>query len=340
MIGCAKTFSQEIKDTKESQEIIIKKKGDKDAKLTLEIKGTAIFINGKPLVEFKEDGITINNRKMIIRDGDKITMLLDDMQMPMLETIEGLSEINMHSDRFGNEDGFNINEIKGLVLGVMTEPKGNKGVVINKVIKESPASKIGLQKEDIIYKVDEAKITTPKELADYILTKKEGDKIKVYFTRAGKKMDATATLEIREREIKVIKRGMNNGMMDDMEMQNDNKGMKVFRYKNDAVENAIELRKNYSPFGPKLGIKIQDTETENGVKVLDVEKESLSATAGLQKDDIIIAIADKNINNTDEAREALSDNKTKPNYTIKVKRNGKEELLTVKVPKKLKVANL
>jgi serine protease Do len=351
MIGCGKTIAQEIKDSKESQEIIIKKKGDKDAKIIVEITGNSIIVNGKPLAEFKEDGITINNRKMIIREGKKITMMFDEQQMPMLENIEGLEDMQIMMNGVGDMDKMEINttDQKRVVLGVMTDTKENEGAVITEVVKDGPASKIGLQKDDVINKIDDTKIATFKELSNFIQTKKEGDKVKVYFTRAGKKMDATATLEMRNamKEVKVIRRGFSNRGMEDMEMQNDgDRDVRVFKYKNDGVENAVADMRNrqkdliFKMMGPKLGIKIQDTELENGVKVLDVEKESLSATAGLQKDDIIVAIADKAIKNTDEAREALNENRKKSSYTIKVKRNDKDVLLTITVPKKLKTANL
>ena len=57
------------KDKKETQEIIIRKKGQKDAKISVEINGDKIIINGKPLSEFKDDEITINKRNIIILDG-------------------------------------------------------------------------------------------------------------------------------------------------------------------------------------------------------------------------------------------------------------------------------
>lgn len=55
------------KDKKASQEIIIRKKGEKDTKITVEIKGDKVTINGKPLSEFKDDEITINKRNIIVR---------------------------------------------------------------------------------------------------------------------------------------------------------------------------------------------------------------------------------------------------------------------------------
>ena len=53
------------KDKKETQEIIIRKKGQKDAKISVEINGDKVTINGKPLSEFKDDEITINKRNII-----------------------------------------------------------------------------------------------------------------------------------------------------------------------------------------------------------------------------------------------------------------------------------
>jgi S1-C subfamily serine protease len=271
--------------------------------------------------------------------------------MPMLENFEGLEDMQVMmygGNGIGNWD-MNSSDSKKVVLGVITaDTKEKEGAVINEVVKEGPASKIGLQKGDIIYKIDDTKIATSKELSDFIPTKKEGDKVKVYFTRAGKKMDATATLEMRKaiKEVRVMRNGFSNRGVEDMEMPNAGRDMRVYKYRNDAIENAIADMKNrqkdivFKISGPKLGIKIQDTELETGVKVLDVEKESLSATAGLQKDDIIVAIADKAVKNTDEAREALNENRKKNSYSMKVKRNDKDVLLTINVPKKLKTANL
>lgn len=343
MIGCGKTFSQEVKDSKESQEIIIKKKGDKSTKLTVEINGSSILINGKTIAEFKEDGITINNRKMIIRDGDKLTMMFDEMQMPMLEKLEGLEGLSQMQDfsfyNNGNPQQFGN---KRLMLGVITETKEKEGALIEEVIKNSPAEKAGLQKDDIIYKIDDVEILSRKTLVDFIPTKKEGDKLKIYFTRAGKKMDAIATLEIKDAAPRIrVERNIDGTR--EMELQEGDGDMKVFRFNNDQQNDARETMKvmmGRNRMGNRLGIKIQDTEQEDGVKVIEVEKESLSATAGLQKDDIIIAIADKAIKNTDEAREALNENKAKSSYSVKVKRNGKEVMLEIKVPKKLKTANL
>jgi serine protease Do len=90
----------------------------------------------------------------------------------------------------------------------------------------------------------------------------------------------------------------------------------------------------------KLGLKIQDTEEGGNVKVIEVVDSSAAQKAGLKKDDIITEINGQKINNTDEAREQLQEAGVKSSYIIKAKRNGIVMSFDVKIPKKLKTANL
>jgi serine protease Do len=47
----------------DNEEIIIKRKGDKDSKVTIEIKGDEVIVNGKPLAEFEDENIVIRKGK-------------------------------------------------------------------------------------------------------------------------------------------------------------------------------------------------------------------------------------------------------------------------------------
>ncbi|MEI2740514.1 MAG: hypothetical protein V9F01_17205 [Chitinophagaceae bacterium] len=48
---------KEVKEKKDVQQIIITRKGDKDEKVVVEIKGDKVTVNGKPLEDFKgKDG--------------------------------------------------------------------------------------------------------------------------------------------------------------------------------------------------------------------------------------------------------------------------------------------
>ncbi|HNP00816.1 MAG TPA: PDZ domain-containing protein, partial [Ferruginibacter sp.] len=77
-----------------------------------------------------------------------------------------------------------------------------------------------------------------------------------------------------------------------------------------------------------------------GVKVLDVEADSPADKAGLKKDDVITEIGGEKVENTDEARDQLRENADKASYSIKASRNGNAMNFDIKIPKKLKTANL
>jgi serine protease Do len=108
----------------------------------------------------------------------------------------------------------------------------------------------------------------------------------------------------------------------------------------DLGMNNMEFNFNNGPRKQKLGIKIQDTEEGNAVKIIDVADSSAASKAGLKKDDLITEIEGKKINNTDDAREQLQENKDKNKYNIKAKRNGVEMNFEIKMQKKLKTVDL
>ena len=321
---------------KETQEIIIRKKGEKDTKLTLEITGDKVIINGKPIAEFNEDGLTINNRKIIIKEGNKVTF---DFGKKLNDEIEKNFDYNFEKNF--NESGLNSLTGKAYTfLGVSTE-KNAEGAIILNVTKNSPAEKAGLQKDDIIYKINDSKIEGPSSLSDMVRGMKPGDKVKVYFLRDGKKKDEKVTLS--ENKMSVV----TNRVFSFTKPDGSVKTLTIPRVPMPPALPGFEQNwdKNFdeSIFEPrrqKLGLKIQDTEESNGVKVLEVEASSASATAGLQKDDIITEIGTVKVQNTDEAREQLQENNDESNYSIKAKRNGNEMTFNIKIPKKLKTANL
>lgn len=326
---------------KESQEIIIRKKGDKDTKLTLEIADGKVTINGKPLAEFNEDGVTINNRKMIVRDGDKITMNFDGKMMELDSKLADLDR-NMKNFDFkfdGNDLAWGGDTKEYTYLGVSTT-KTDDGAKVTAVTKDSPAEKAGLQKDDIIYKIDDSKIDGTSSLSDVVRSKKDGEKVKVYYLRDGKKKDVKAVLSTTK---SVVTRSFTYTGPDGV------KSLTIPRTPRTPGTPRVYGNGNFNDdFNDvqlftrrqKLGLKIQDTEESTGVKVLDVEAASAAAVAGLMKDDVITEIGGVKVTNTDEAREQLQENKDKSTYAVKAKRNGSEMNFTIKIPKNLKTANL
>lgn len=319
-----KAIAQEdTKDKKkETQEIIIRKKGDKDANITVQINGDNVLINGKPLSEFKDGEITINNRKMSIHDGDGF-MFNGDWA-------------DLEDGGMGWSKGMNDNKA---FLGVSTE-KSDGGAKITEITKESAAEKAGLEKGDIITKVNDIKVDGPQSLYDAITSMKPKDEVKVYYKRGSKEKSVKATLQ-EKKGPRTFSVTTPDGSYKTLTIPQIKSWDNMDPVVPELPEGLNDFNYSYSfPRQQKLGLKIQDTEEGTGVKVLDVDENSAAAKAGMKEDDIITEIGGKKIINTDEARTELKANKDKSSYSIKARRDGKEMTFELKIPKKLKTANL
>lgn len=333
---------KELKEKKETQEIVIRKNGDKDTKITVEIKGDNVTINGKPISEFKDGDITINKRNIKIWDGQRsLSFAPADMDVYFNGPMKGMLS--------GEPRAF-----LGVTTGVennddANDTKPNTAVITN-VTKGSAAEKAGLKNGDVITKINDKKIEGPESLSEVVGTFKPKDEVTVYYKRDGKENSSKAVLgetkssmsysfsgpKANLRSLTIPRTPMAPGMnfsSPDMQMWDDERMGGLDRLKE---MNGLDM----FPRQQKLGLKIQDVEEGDGVKVLDTDKDSPAEKAGLKKDDIVTEIGGKKITNTDDAREQLHENADKSSYKIKAKRNGKEMSFDIKIPKKLKTANL
>lgn len=323
-------IKQKDKKNKETEEIVIRKKGSKDANINIQINGDKITINGKPLSEYKDDEISINKRKMSVNNG------------------------NVFAFGGGGDNDFSVGPIiwddndenSGAFLGVSTEKADGGARITDEVSKESGAGKAGLKKDDIITKFGDKAVDGPQSLFEAVNEKKPKDEVKVTYLRDGKEKTVTATLGKRKGSYsKSYSYTAPDGSYKSFTLPYDLNGEKLqdLQYNMEELKGLNQLNSyndRYFPRSQKLGLKIQDTEDGNGVKVLEVQDSSSAAIAGIKKDDIIIEVGTEKVSNTDEAREQFLEYREKGSYPVKVRRNGSEMTFTVKIPKKLKTANL
>ncbi len=79
--------------------------------------------------------------------------------------------------------------------------------------------------------------------------------------------------------------------------------------------------------------------TDNGAKILSVEKESGAEKAGLKKDDIITKVGDAKIGNPDDLYEAIGKYKPEDKVNITYLRNGKENTASATLGKSNDIEN-
>lgn len=326
--------SSDSKDSKEIQEIIIKKKGGKDASFKIEFKDDKVMINGKPLVEFKDDAITINNKTYKYKQLEKE---MEGFGREM-ERFGQEMELAFGGDNFKGK--FSPAIAGGTFLGVSTE-KSDGGAKIMSITKGSAAEKAGLAKGDIITKVNDTKIEGPSELSEAISSKKPKTEVKIGFKRDGKVKTAKATLQERQ-GVRSYSLSMPNGGTKAFTLPRTPRSPNVVLPPGTMLDGDFDYGSNFNVYRrtQKLGLKIQDLEEGSGVKVLEVEEGSAAEKAGIKKDDIITEVGGEKVANTDEARVQLHANSEKSLYPITVKRNNTDMKFDIKIPKKLKTTNL
>ena len=295
------TFAQK------AESIIIKKKGDKKEKTTVVIDGDKITVNGKDISELNDEDIDVIVAPKI--QGRAFVMPPNAPRIaPRGGWADSFKDLNFENFNFSGNKAF---------LGVVTA-KDDKGAKVTEVTKESPAEKAGLKKDDIITKVGDNKIENADDLYAAIGELKADDKVEITYLRDGKEKKSTATLA-----------------------ENKNKTIRTFNWSGDDGLKGM-FNGDVFTFGnkPKLGLQIQDEEDGTGVKVLEVDAETPAGKAGIQEGDVIVKINGENAADVSDVKDKLKNVKEGDAVKLDVKRNGKSKTLEIKIPKKLKKADL
>ena len=296
-------------DKKETQTIIITRKDvNTDKNTTIEVKGDKVYVDGK-LVDDKDKSENVNVRVMKVKDPQNLRV--------------GRA---FKRDGSTNDDMFfNFTSDDKAMLGVSTQ-QVEGGVEVQSVTKESGAEKAGIKEKDIITMIDGDKIEDPDDLTTAVQKHKAGDKVTVTLLRNKKEQKLTA-------ELTKWKGTTAMGNLD------------AFRFNMDDLQRYLPRTpiapRVWAGNGPKLGLSIQDNEDGKGVKVTEVDQEdSYALKAGLKEGDIITEADGKTINNADDMVNVIRQSKEKISITLKVVRNGKTQNIEIKMPRKLRTADL
>lgn len=292
------------KEKKEQENIIIHRTGDTKEKMVIEINGDKITVNGKPIDQIKDGSVTISRHK--IKDPS-----------------------TYFRSQVGTGDMYRLftEEANHAMLGVTTE-KVEGGVKVIGVTGESAAEKLGLKEGDIITRINETKIEDPDGLAKVIRAQKPGDKVQVTYLRDNKQQTGTAELTKWKGNFKFDMGDLN--IATTVPRVDVRPGVRMPNAQSWA----------WSGGSPKLGLSVQDTDDGKGVKVIEVDEDSNAAKAGVKENDVINEIDGKAVNSTDEVVKIIRESKEKNSIMLKLNRGGKTQNIEVKMPKKIKTADL
>lgn len=296
------------KDEKNNvQQIIITRKGDKDQKTVIEIKGDKVLVNGKDASKDNDVTVHLNN----LSGGNRV------FYRGNMNPDFNFEFNNNDFDRLGDNFSLFSEDNNRAMLGVTTD-EDEKGAKITAITRESAASKAGLKVGDVITKVGDVKIENADDVAKAVHQHKPGDKVAVTFLRDNKEQTLTAEL----------------GKWKGVRINNLNATIAPM------VPEAPRVWTYGFGNGPKLGLSVQETDDGKGVKVLSVADDSNAAKAGVKKDDIITKINGDEVNSTDDVLEAMHDAHDEPTVKLEVLRNGQPQTIEVRIPRKLKTTDL
>jgi serine protease Do len=304
------TRSDKVDKDKEVQTITITRVGNKDEKCVIEVKGDKITVNGKEAG--KDNDVKVRVNTFHRSDANVYNKIAQGRNNDAWVFNSGNEAISLFSE-----------DTNRAMLGVVTD-MNEKGAKITSVNKESAAEKAGLKKGDIITSIGDKKIEDAEDVSGAVLSHKPGDKVSVNIIRDGKAQTVTAVLG----NWKGVQ--FNKLMPSRIPMEHVDVAPMEF---GQTFRTLIDSR-------PRLGLSIQDTEDGKGVKVTEVEEEGTGAKAGIKTDDIITHVNEMETNSADEVAKIVRENKDKASVKFRVIRNGKTENLEVRIPRKLKTAEL
>lgn len=282
--------------------------------------------NDETEVTIKEKDGKVKKYKWEGEIPDNTRKELEEMGVKVSE--DGYFPHKMHTKKVMKMHGGGNKAFLGVEMG---DKKSDKGVYIDKVVKDSGAEKAGLKSGDVITSIDGKKTAKFGDLVEALSEKKVGDKVAIEYLRDDKanKTEATlgeskggATWITKSKDGEEIKIKIDN----DFDFDFDFDGEKI-EIEGEDGENIFMIRKaGKSETKAFLGIHmdLEDEEGE-GVKLSGTSKDSGAEKAGLKKGDIVTSIDGKTVNNLKDVKNALADKKAGDKVTIKYNRDGKAQ---------------
>ncbi|MCX7020278.1 MAG: trypsin-like peptidase domain-containing protein [bacterium] len=200
-------------------------------------------------------------------------------------------------------------------LGVIFQPLTNNisrqlgynqnfGVIVKDVRPNTAADKAGIQRYDIIAKINDKEIKDPNDMHRTIGVRAPGD---------------TVNLEVfRDEGDNKLNKKMISVKLDERPAQKD-----LEKIPNEPKIPGAKVEKD-----KLLGIKVSPAPDGKGVMVDEIEKSGKAALAGIQKGDVIMQVNKQDVNNEQDLQKALKSHQSE-GHLFYIVRKGQSEFVTI-----------
>jgi serine protease Do len=206
-----------------------------------------------------------------------------------------------------------------------------QGVLVNRVVEDSPADRAGVKKGDVITSFNSRSVDSPDGLADLVGQGKDGQSVALRVVRDGQARTLTAKLAARD---------------DDDDMGMSGEGPHEIRIKDFDSDLPHDMEMNMPGVmrwmgRGRLGVRVETLNPDlggyfsvpdgKGVLVVEVMKDTPAEKAGLKAGDVITRVGDRPVSDAGELTRALGDDQGK--VTLGIVRKGARRTLDAELEK-------
>ena len=170
------------------------------------------------------------------------------------------------------------------------------GVIINKVVADSPADEAGLEEDDIIVEINGRKVRDSDDLVKLIQRNNPGDKISVALVTEDKK-EKTIDITLGERKSGSYRIWTSD---DDDDFDLDDHQFYFFSDDSKYPYIGVSLTELSGQLGEYFGLK-----DDEGVLINEVEEESPAEKAGLKAGDVIVEVDGDAVEDTRDVQKII-----------------------------------
>jgi len=181
-----------------------------------------------------------------------------------------------------------------------------RGALITDLDPSGPASKAGLQPEDIVLEADGRHIDDNSDLSGYVSSRAPGQSVQLKVLRKGAEKSFTIKL----------------GTFPDDDQE---------RAANQGERRGTQLGMNLRDLTPALAQRLELPHDSKGVVVLDVEAGQPAERAGLQHGDVIVGVNGEPVQSVDEFEAALERARPDGLARLRVRRGANHTFLIIRL---------
>src|SRR5712691_3825040 len=264
------------------------------------------------------------------------TVVIEDQEPTRIEVLPSIE-----NDEFNTVIGGDGSSWLGVETHEVTADKAKelklsaeRGVVLGKIVPDSPAAKAGLKENDVVTEINGQRVEGAAQFRRMIHEIPAGRSIQLTVWRDGRTQTISATL------------GKSQERRHTMKMMTPTPGTFAFRMPEIPEIPSMEWNGNMLFGGgqPRLGIDAEDLSGQlgtffgapegEGILVRDVNSGSPAEKAGVKAGDVITSLNGERIRTVGELREKLSAKREDKDRTVKlgILRNKSEMSLSVELP--------